>query len=158
MFKVLLLLLAAGVGLLLVTLGRARATLSAPVGPDDLATPLHRELWRQGRTPGLASPGAHSALMPVLAFEFYTPSDRLIYDRSRALDTAMFDILRAARADAQTAGRLAALQSITRGVRRQLLVDALSSPSATASDPDLLNRRLDAVAATIARLSMGSRA
>jgi hypothetical protein len=156
MFKVLILLFAAGAGLLLVMWGRARPTLSTPLGPDDLSTPLRRELWRQGRTPGLTSTGAPSALMPVLAFEFYPPSGRLLYDRSRALDTAMFDLLREPDCTEATIARLTALQILTRGVRRQLLVDVLNPPPDPSASAAVLGRRLDAVAATIARLSMRS--
>lgn len=158
MAKLLFLLLAAGTGLLLITMGRGRRLRAAPRGPDNLATPLLRELWRQGRTPGLMSPGAESALMPILAFELYTPEARLLYDRSRALDTAMYDLLRDA-SDPALTGRIQALQTITRGVRRDLVLAALPHPVEPAPfEPDVLGRRLDAVATTIAGLSTGSRA
>ncbi len=156
MIKVLFLLLAAGAGMLLVMWGRARQRPSTPPGPGDLATPLQRELWRQGRTPGITSTGAPSALMPVLAFELYSASGRLLYDRSRALDTAMFDLVRAPGCDDATLSRVAALQIITRGVRRQLLLDVVTVPIDPAATEAQLGRRLDAAAATIARLSTGT--
>lgn len=105
-----------------------RADAALPVGP---ATPqsdhLAWELWRQGQTPRTGSL-QDSLLIPIFAFDLMPPPMRRLYDQSRALDTALLEILRQDPSP-QIRRRVLALQQITRGVRRKLVTGLTMDPA-----------------------------
>lgn len=106
---------------------------AVPAGPTTAQSdPLAWELWRQSQTPRTGSL-QDSLLIPIFAFELMPPPMRRLYDHSRELDAALLEILRQDPSP-QRRRRVLALQQITRGVRRKLVMglstDLSEQPSA----------------------------
>lgn len=100
----------------------------ADEGPEE---GLARELWRQGSTPATGS--FQNPLIPVFGFDLYPMEMRALYDRTRALDVELWKVLSLAPEDAACKCRVAKLQGVTRGVRKDLILRLMAQPD----NPDL---------------------
>ena len=125
--------------------GWNRSVPSVGGAAASLGSPLARELARQSITP---RPGTtfRTELAPILAFELFPLDMRDLYDRSRALDVRLLTTLSASPEDAVLQRRVRALQTLTRDVRRRLVLIMIDAPGEGRADRlDPLKERIEIV-------------